>query len=542
MFAEDLKLEEIIHFGDGDLNLQGRRLVIHDIHAFAEIRKDLFDMVGHDQTRHVLTRFGYFWGKADAAAMKRVFTWENTVEWLKAGPRMHSLQGVAKVQVKSLSIDETTGTFSMDVIWYNSGEAEEHRIAKGASSEPVCWMLVGYASGYASFCMGREIYFIENECRAMGSECCIARGRDRQSWGDAILPHLPFYRIDDIQGKIEQLSRDLRAKTRALSEQRRKLEILTKTDPHLFFEVRSEAFRRVLELAARIAPYDSPVLITGETGVGKEVMAKFIHGHSARSKGLFLGINCAALPENLLESELFGHKAGSFTGAINDRAGLFEEAGGGTIFLDEIGDISPAMQIKLLRVLQEHEVTRVGENKPRKISVRVIAATNRDLAALIRDGAFREDLFYRLCVVEIDIPPLRQRKEDLLPLARYFVKKCAESLNMKNLQLDASSMDSLQTYAWPGNVRELENVIERAALMSKDGVILPEHLPARVFEPHAGIPFQQGNAATLTLATIERMHIRRVLSATNNNQTRASKILGISPATLWRKMKAMQEI
>jgi two-component system, NtrC family, response regulator HydG len=541
MYAEDLKLEEIIHFGDGDVNLQGRRLVIHDIHAFAEIRKDLFNMVGHDQTRHVLTRFGYFWGKADAAAMKRIFTWENTAEWLKAGPRLHALQGVARVHTKSLSMDETAGTFSMQVVWHNSGEAEEHLIAQGPAHEPVCWMLVGYASGYASFCMGREIYFIENECAAMGGTFCSATGRDRASWGDAILPHLPFYRIDDIQGKIEQLSRELRAKTRALTEQRKKLEILTKKESPLYFEVRSESYRRVLELAGRIAPYDSPVLITGETGVGKEVMARYIHAHSRRVKGVFLGINCGALPENLLESELFGHKAGSFTGATADRSGLFEEAGGGTIFLDEIGDISPAMQIKLLRVLQEREVTRVGENKPRKISVRVIAATNRDLGALIKQGKFREDLFYRLCVVEIDIPPLRNRKEDLLPLARYFAGTCADRLKIKNLRLDASCMEALQSYSWPGNVRELENVIERAALVSKDGIILPEHFPARLFESDAGFSLQQESSAGWSLAKIERLHIRQVLKATAGNQTRAAKILGISAATLWRKMKEMKE-
>jgi two-component system, NtrC family, response regulator HydG len=541
MFADDLKLEEIIHFGDGDVNLQGRRLVIHDIHAFAEIRKDLFDMVGYDQTRHVLTRFGYFWGKADAAAMKRIFTWENATEWLKAGPRLHALQGVAKVFTKTLSMDETTGTFFMEVDWHNSGEAEEHLIAKGPAHEPVCWMLVGYASGYASFCLGKEIYFIENECKAMGSGFCSATGRDLKSWGEAIRPHLPFYRIDDIQGKIEQLSRELRAKTKALASQRRKLEILTKKESPLYFEVKSESFRRVLDLAARIAPYDSPVLITGETGVGKEVMARYIHAHSLRAKGVFLGINCGALPENLLESELFGHKAGSFTGATSDRSGLFEEASGGTIFLDEIGDISPAMQIKLLRVLQEREVTRVGENKPRKISVRVIAATNRDLAGLIRKGAFREDLFYRLCVVEIDIPPLRNRTEDLLPLARYFVNKYAAGLGIKSLRLDPSCMDVLQSYSWPGNVRELENVIERAALVSKDGLVVPEHFPGRVFEPDAALSLQQGNPLGASLEKVEQAHIRQVLAATGNNQTRAAKILGISAATLWRKMKEMKK-
>ena len=209
-------------------------------------------------------------------------------------------------------------------------------------------------------------------------------------------------------------------------------------------EVHSESFRRVLDLAGRAAPFDSSILITGETGVGKEVLARHIHKASARAAHQMLSVNCAALPESLLESELFGHKAGAFTGAIEDRAGLFEQARNGTLFLDEIGDISAAMQTKLLRVLQEHEIMRVGESRPRKIDVRVIAATNRDLDEAVRSGRFREDLLYRLRVIEIHVPPLRDRREDILPLARHFVEKFSRDLKLPGLRLDATCVDTLQ--------------------------------------------------------------------------------------------------
>ena len=246
-------------------------------------------------------------------------------------------------------------------------------------------------------------------------------------------------------------------------------------------------------------------------------------------------MNCAALPETLLESELFGHKMGAFTGAVEDRVGLFEYAQNGTVFLDEIGDVSSATQSKLLRVLQEKEIVRVGESAPRHIDVRVVAATNRDTEQDVREGRFREDLLYRLRVIEIEVPPLRERIEDVLPLTRYFVERFAKRLDIPRLQLDARCVDILQDYSWPGNVRELENAIERAAVLSEAGRILPEHLPPRIVHADPAAPTRDN--VNRTLARAEDDHIRAVLKFTDGNRTRAAKILDISPTTLWRRLK-----
>jgi transcriptional regulator with PAS, ATPase and Fis domain len=342
--------------------------------------------------------------------------------------------------------------------------------------------------------------------------------------------------VEDIQGKIETLSLELARKTSVLQEQQKKIDILTNNTRSFFVEIRSKAFGNVIDLAQRIAPYDSSVLITGETGVGKEVLGRYIHSLSTRAKNRFFAINCGALPETLLESELFGHKAGSFTGAVHDRAGLLEEAQGGTVFLDEIGDISPALQLKLLRVLQEREITRVGENKPRSIDVRIISATNRNLNDSMQKGLFRDDLFYRLSIVEIDIPPLRKRKEDILPLVRFFITRFSQKLRLPGLKIDASCFNYLQSYGWPGNVRELENAIERSALLCKDKTILPYDLPPRIVNAQSGIALF-GAETDLSIEQIEHRHILAVLKSVDGNQTRAAKILGISQATLWRKLK-----
>ena len=538
MKAMDLKLSELIDFEEGRLNLHGRRLVLHDLHALAQLRKDLFDMVGMEAARSILTRFGYFWGQADAAAMKRIFEWESVSDLVTAGPRMHTLQGAVKASVRSLEIDETSGRFFMELIWHGSGEAEEHVIEMGKAAAPVCWMMVGYASGFSSFCMNREVYFVEGKCAGKGDPLCTAVGKDRESWGVELKPFLSFFQAEDVRGKVLNLSRKLREQTRELAKQRQRLRLLGGAQAIGFVEVHSASFRRVIELAARVAPYDTSVLITGESGTGKEVLARYIHTNSHRAKGAFVGVNCAALPETLLESELFGHKAGAFTGAIKDRVGLFEEAQKGTIFLDEIGDISPAMQMKLLRVLQEREIRRVGESVTHKVDVRVIAATNQNLAEAIREGRFREDLYYRLRVIEIEVPPLRARKEDILHLARHFSLQFAHKLKIQNLRLDSTCVDYLQAYSWPGNVRELENAIERAAVLSTDGLIRPEHLPSNVVHAAPGRG-ELTSPLSRKLSDIETEHIRTIMRLVGDNKTRAARALGISAATLWRKLKRM---
>jgi two-component system, NtrC family, response regulator HydG len=539
MKADDLRLEELVDFTAGRLNLKERRVVLHDVHAFAQFRRDLLDMVGINHARRILTRYGYFWGQADAAAMKRLFAWDTLEELLKAGPRMHMLQGVNRPFIRKLEVDEAGGRLLMDLVWHDSGEAEEHLMELGPSTHPVCWILVGYASGYCSFCLGRNVYFIEDRCKAKGDRICTAIGRDEMSWGEELKPHRAFFQADDVWGKVQKLTQELRKKNRELAAQRKLMGWGMGAPRTAFVEVRSPAFRRVIDLANRVAQFDTSVLITGETGTGKEVLARHIHRQSPRAARPFVAVNCSALPETLLESELFGHRAGAFTGAARDRVGLLEQAEKGTIFLDEIGDISPVIQIKLLRVLQEREVLRVGENEPRKIDVRVLAATNRNLAEAIREGRFREDLFYRLRVIEIDIPPLRERRDDILPLARHFAKQLSARLKLPHLRLDATCVDLIQRYFWPGNVRELENTIERAAVLSPNGLILPEHLPAHVAHPELG-RLASAPTSPRTLAEVEQAHIEAVLKSAGGNQSQAARILGINNTTLWRKLKKVR--
>ena len=380
------------------------------------------------------------------------------------------------------------------------------------------------------------MYFVERECRGKGDERCLAVGMDVDSWGQEIARTYPISMPPTFGARFEALSNQLREKELELQRQQSQVEPSGRLRI-ASVEVRSREFQRVVELADRVAKFDSSVLITGETGVGKEVVARYIHSQSARSNAPFVAINCGALPETLLESTLFGHKAGAFTGATKDRPGLFEEAEGGTIFLDEIGDTTPALQLKLLRVLQEREVMRVGETRPFKVDVRVISATNRDLQQAVRGNSFREDLYYRLRVVEIHVPPLCQRKDDILPLARHFVGKCAVRLGLPDLRLDATSLDCLLDYSWPGNVRELENAIEHAAVFCQESVILPRHFPVQILSK-SRLQDKQELAETphRSLAEVEWEYIQRILSATHGNRREAAKILGIGEATLYRRL------
>jgi DNA-binding NtrC family response regulator len=298
----------------------------------------------------------------------------------------------------------------------------------------------------------------------------------------------------------------------------------------------SKAWLDVVVLAETVAPTESTVLIQGESGTGKEVIARYIHQLSARNDGQFASINCGALPESLLESELFGHVKGSFTGAVKDKSGLFTAAAGGTFFLDEIGETTPATQVKLLRVLQHREVIPVGATDAAPIDVRLLAATNRDLEEEIKRGSFRSDLFYRLNVIALHLPPLRDRREDIPLLVDTFLHRSAEARGEASKRVSEEAMETLRTFSWPGNVRELENALERAVILTPGEIIDVGVLPERVTERRAAPLVSAATQATPTLDMVERAYIMWVLQSEGGNKSRAADVLGIDPSTLYRKL------
>ncbi|UCD63709.1 MAG: sigma-54-dependent Fis family transcriptional regulator [Candidatus Zixiibacteriota bacterium] len=299
----------------------------------------------------------------------------------------------------------------------------------------------------------------------------------------------------------------------------------------------SEVVVKLKKVARRIAASDSTVLVRGESGTGKDLIAKAIHHHSPRCGGPFVSINCAALPENLLESELFGHRKGSFTGAIRDKDGLFKVADGGTFFLDEVGNTSTAIQVKLLRVLEEKKIIPVGDTKPIDVDVRLIAATNSDLEAEVKSGRFRADLFYRLNVIPVFIPPLRERKEDIGLLTKYFIEKYCHKVKLPPKDLSPQAMDLLMSYHWPGNVRELENTIERAVLLNRSDTLDVADFPERLTTAEKVTAVNESEPANPTLESIEKAYIHYVMSRTGGKKSKAAKILGIDPSTLYRKLE-----
>jgi DNA-binding NtrC family response regulator len=299
----------------------------------------------------------------------------------------------------------------------------------------------------------------------------------------------------------------------------------------------SPQMRRVFALAARIAEVDSTVLITGESGVGKERVARFLHDRSPRAHRPFVGVNCGACADALLDSELFGHARGAFTGAIQDRLGVFEAAQGGTLFLDEIGDISPAMQVKLLRVVQERELRRVGEVTVRRVDVRLIAATNRDLLQEVAQKRFRQDLYYRLHVIDLAIPPLRERREDLQALAGEFLMRAASRLHRPILGYAPRALEHILHYSWPGNVRELEHAIERACVLAAGLRIEVEDLPDLLRGgPNPAEPLEV-RPLQLVVREHQRAHILETLERYGGDRSRTARALGISPSTLKRKLR-----
>ena len=303
---------------------------------------------------------------------------------------------------------------------------------------------------------------------------------------------------------------------------------------------KSDEIQAVFRMVERVAGADSTILIHGESGTGKELIARAIHDQSHRAGGPFVTINCGALPESLLESELFGHVKGSFTGAIKDKDGLFKVANGGTFLLDEIGETSPAIQVKLLRVLQEREIIPVGGTKPIKVDVRIVAATNRDLEEEVNLGNFRADLYYRLNVIPVTLPALRDRRDDIPLLVDHFLTRYKNGYEGGDLSsvLNEETLRMLVSYSWPGNVRELENVIERAVILQEGEIIAPGDLPEKVVGEHLGGGAAAVTESGITLEELERRYMIQVLDDTNWHKKKAAEILGINPSTLYRKIKS----
>lgn len=540
MKTTDLDFRELLDFAPdgGPLFFAGSRAILMDTVAFGLLRRQLIDGFGQAPTRVVLTQMGFAHGWRAAEALRDQFPWDSNDEWRLAGGRLHMLQGMVRVEVGAYDGPEPE-PFAYST-WHDSYEAEQHLLQVGPSEDPVCWTLAGFASGYMSFCNGERIYCLEKACAGCGDEACRVVGKRREDWSDEMQAKIDeLYAPDALDRSLERVVEELERCDSELASRRDLLAALAHGDDvPADMVVRSEPMRHILGLARRVAAVDTTVLITGESGVGKERLARFIHNQSSRASKPFVAVNCGAIDENLLESELFGHKKGAFTGANKDREGLFEAANGGTILLDEIAEVSPTTQVKLLRVLQEREVRPVGSSKSIPIDVRVLAATNRDLPEEMRTGRFREDLYYRLDVFGIEVPPLRERRDDILELARILLRAAAERMDRSIVGLSPQAADALLLYSWPGNVRELQNAMEYAAVVCDSPRVQLEDLSMNVRD---ALDENDGASNMCTLASIEREHILRVLDDCDGNREQAAEVLGIGVATLYRRLKGYRE-
>jgi len=537
MRADDLTLDTLFDADPkgGVYRFAGERAVLLDTAALGLLRKELIDTLSLSVARGVLYRFGWAHGFRTAEAMKGAFDWESPEEWIKAGGRLHRLKGLVTFRPVPRETGARPRHFSQ-AIWEESYEAEQHLLHFGLADEPVCWTLTGFASGYLTAVHGRSIRVIEETCVGKGDAVCRMAGEPEEDWDEATRRSLAGLSELCLEGELARVRDALRATEAKLRVRRSELTRLKIEEEHPGVIARSPGMRRAFDLACRVARVDSSVLLTGESGVGKEVLARVIHERSGRSGGPFVAINGAALPENLLESELFGHARGAFSGAASDRPGLFEAANGGTLLLDEIGEVPLGLQAKLLRALQEREVRRVGENRNRKIDVRIVAATNRDLARDVETGHFRRDLYFRLRVIEIPIPPLRERPEDVLPLAKALLVDAARRAGAKVSGFTPEAARLLLRHPWPGNVRELANAIERAAVLADGARVDAEDLPDEIARPARG-----SGASGDTLADVERAHVLAILGDENGHREKAAKRLGIGVATLYRKLKEWGE-
>ena len=549
---EDLR--KLVHFSakDGTIWLAENRMLLLHVMALAGLRKELIDSVGLEHARRVITRMGFASGTRDAELAKKIRGHQDPIDAFMVGPQLHMLEGSVHVSPVSLDMDIPAGRFYGEFLWRNSWEAEAHTKEFGTQKDPVCWMLIGYASGYTTAFMGKFVLFKEVQCTGCNDPHCRIVGKPVDEWPDAD-EYTPYFKTDSIISQLLELRTQVDVLRSSLEDQYRLDNLIGE----------SAAFKKAYSLVAKAAATNVTVLLTGETGVGKERFAHALHDLSPRREGPFVAVNCAALPDDLVESELFGVEKGAFTGAHSSRPGRFERADGGTLFLDEIGELPLLAQAKLLRVLQEGELERLGDDRARKINIRVIAATNVNLEDAVKAGRFRSDLYYRLNVYPINIPALRERTQDIPPLAEAMIKRFCALHNKQVGGLTDKAMQTLKRYTWPGNVRELENMIERGVILAaNNGYIEVDDLFPNIqdegAEPADAIgedgslgPAGQSRSgstgsdlffsSTLSLEEVENQLIHDAVVKANGNYAGAARLLGLTRPQLAYRIKRSQQ-
>lgn len=530
---------------DGHIWLDTQRVALIHLSTLNALRYELIDTLGLREARGFLTRMGYASGTRDAGVARKLHPHAGAREAFLSGLRLRALQGVVVMDAVHLDINIPTGQFLAEFTWRESFEVDAHLPVYGLANAPVCWMQSGYVSGYASSFVGRTILFREVECMGSGGPVCRLVGKPVEEWQDA-------------ESDIEPLQPEAFANRFADR---------TKTPPNASpmpgLVGASSGFVAACHLLKKVAVTDATVLFLGETGVGKEVFARTLHDISARARKPFVAINCAAIPENLVEAELFGVERGAYTGAVESRAGRFERANGGTLFLDEIGTLSLIAQTKLLRAIQEREIERVGGTSARPVDIRVMAATNVDLKEAVKAGTFRDDLYYRLNIFPIVIPPLRDRRADIPLLIDHLLRGFCLRHRKAIKGFSERAVMALYEYDYPGNIRELENIIERAVIMAEGG-----ERPIDVSDLFAGGrspldpmlrigrsgSLEQGGdgvgdspvfagfldqllADGISLESVEEGLMREAVSRSKGNLSRAARLLGVTRPKLAYRLK-----
>ncbi|MCG7908555.1 MAG: sigma 54-interacting transcriptional regulator [Candidatus Thiodiazotropha taylori] len=541
----NLSLEE------GRIYLSDERMIMLHIGAMGSLRKELIETLGIERARGLLTRMGYASGVRDAKLARKLMPNASDEELMLMGPKLHMVEGIVKVSPIKIDVDIANGRYFGDLIWEHSYEADVHIDQFGVHTESVCWTQIGYATGYTSEIVGRFILYKEPECCGMGDRHCRNVGKPVEDWEGDVEEDLKYFNPDHIADQLLKLQEEVAHLRYSLDEETAPGDMVGSAPP----------FLKTCEMLKKAGESNVTVLLLGETGVGKEMFARALHSISSRAERNFIAINCAAIPESLIESELFGVEKGAYTGAQHSRPGRFERAHGGTLFLDEVGELSPAAQAKLLRVLQEGEFERIGDSRTRKVNVRLVAATNVDLQQAVDAGKFRADLYYRLNIFPILIPALRERDGDIPALVNRFLEKYTALHGKRTPGITERALSALRNYNWPGNIRELENIIERGVIITANDthIDLPNLFPELSVEAPvttqtqtstlAETPTPQTNDHSLDrmldqildqkipLGTVENRLLDRAVERARGNLASAGRMLGLTRPQMAYRLK-----